>query len=213
VLARDLGLPVRYTWWAQRRGYLRNALNAGECDLVPGVASAMEMLRTTRPYYRSSYVFVTRAGSRLDLASLDDPRLRELRIGVQLVGDDGANTPPAHALARRGIVDNVRGYPLYGDYTRPNPPARLLDALAARELDVAIAWGPLAGWYAKQSVVALTLSPVHPWLDGPQLPMVFDVSMGVRKEDAALRRALDDALQRNRPAVEAILVEYGVPRL
>ena len=109
LIAKDLGADVRYTWWAQRRGFLRNTLLANECDVVAGVASSMGMLGTTYPYYRSSYVFVSRADRRLDVHSLDDPRLKQWTIGVQLVGDDGANTPPAHALARRGAPLHVVG--------------------------------------------------------------------------------------------------------
>src|SRR6185437_16735276 len=116
LIGHELGEPVTYDWWAQRRGFARNTLNADECDLVVGTVAGMEMLATTRPYYRSTYVFVTRRDRHLDIRSLDDPRLRHLRIGVQLIGDDFSNTPPAHALARRGIVQNVRGYPVQGNY-------------------------------------------------------------------------------------------------
>ena len=210
LVAKDLGAELRYTWWPQRRGFVRNTLNAGECDLVPGIASQMEMLATTRPYYRSTYVFVTRADEPL-VASLDDPRLRTARVGVQLVGDDGANTPPGHALARRGIVENVRGYPLYGDYAQPNPPARIVEAVARGEVDVAVVWGPLAGYFAPRASGPLQLAPVRPWLDGPQWPMVFDVSMGVRRADRDLKREVEAALARRAADIRAILAEYGVP--
>ena len=110
LIASDLSSTVDYTWWAQRRGYVRHTLKADICDIWPGVASGAEMMTSTRPYYRSSYVFVTRAGRGLHIASFDDPQLRKLIIGVQMVGSDAMNTPPAHALARRGIVQNVRGY-------------------------------------------------------------------------------------------------------
>ncbi|HEY8611384.1 MAG TPA: substrate-binding domain-containing protein [Roseomonas sp.] len=212
VLAHDLGATVSYTWWAQRRGFLRNTLRAGLCDVVPGTPSNMEMLRTTEPYYRSTYVFVTRADESVP-QSFNDPALRHLTIGVQIVGDDGFNAPPAHALARRGIVENIRGYNLYGDYSQPNPPARIVEAVAKREVDVAAVWGPLAGYFAKRQSVPLVLTPVRPQIDGPRLPMVFDISMGVRREDEALQRELDAAMARNRDEIDAILTEYGVPRL
>ncbi|HYZ48732.1 MAG TPA: hypothetical protein VE567_07555, partial [Sphingomonas sp.] len=109
-IAADWNMTVRYTWWAQRRGNVRNTLKAGACDLIPGIGSGVDMVAVTRPYYRARYMFVTRADRGLHLSSFDDPRLKTLRIGVQMIGDDGANTPPAHALARRGIVENVRGY-------------------------------------------------------------------------------------------------------
>jgi mxaJ protein len=211
VLAEELNARVSYTWWAQRRGFIRNTLKAGICDVVPGTPSNLEMLRTTTPYYRSTYVFVTRAGEPLP-ASLDDDLLRQVKIGVQLIGDDGSNTPPAHALAKRGIAYNVRGYSVYGDYASPNPPAAIIEAVAEGEIDVAIAWGPLAGFFAQRQSVPLRISPVTPQFDGPKLPMVFDISMGVRREDDALRTEIDDALERRRPEIEAILAEFGVPR-
>ncbi len=211
LIAADLGAKVSYTWWAQRRGYVRNTLKEQQCDLWPGIASGVEMVRTTRPYYRSTYVFVTRADRNLDIASLDDPRLRQLKIGVQLIGDDASNTPPAHALARRGIVDNVRGYTLYGDYSQPDPPAMIVKAVADGEVDVAAVWGPLAGFFAARSPVPLKLTPVQPWLDGPQWPMVFDISVGVRKEDAALRREVEAVLDRRKPEIDALLAQYHVP--
>jgi mxaJ protein len=213
LLATELGARVEYTWWAQRRGFLRNTLNAGKCDLVPGIASGLEGVRTTRPLYRSTYVFVTRASLAPPLASLDDPRLHGMTIGVQLVGDDGANPPPAHALARRGLVDNVRGFTVYGDYRDRAPQADIVEAVADGRIDTALVWGPVAAYFAKHASVPLALEPVVPWLDGPQWPMVFDVSMGVRKDDTALRVELDRALEKRRADVDAILAEYGVPRV
>jgi mxaJ protein len=210
LVAKEMDATVSYTWWAQRRGFVRNTLNAGECDLVPGVASNLEMLSTTRPYYRSTYVFVTRA-DQPQIASFDDPRLKMLTVGVQMVGDDFSNTPPAHALTRRGIVENVRGYMLYGDYAEAAPQERILKALTEGEIDVAIVWGPLAGYFATREQTPLRVTPVSPWLDGPTLPMVFDISMGVRKGDVALQRKVDAALRNRRAEIDAILGEYGVP--
>jgi mxaJ protein len=212
IVAHDLGAELTYVWQAQRRGFLRETLNAGRCDLVPGIMAGIEMLRTTAPYYRSTYVFVTRAGER-SIASLDDSALRQLRIGVQLIGDDGANTPPAHALSKRGIIENVRGYMVYGDYAQPNPPARIIEAVANGEIDVAIAWGPLAGYFGPRQKAALTLTPVMPQADGPRLPMVFDIALGVRRDDRAFSDELSAALNRRRAEVDALLASYGVPRL
>jgi len=214
LLAREMDAEVRYTWWAQRRGAVRNTLNARECDLIPGVASSSGMTGTTDPYYRSGYVFVSRADAPLgDLSSYDDPRLPALTVGVQLVGDDGANTPPAHALARRGMAANVRGYMIYGDYRDRTPQSAIIDAVAAGELDIAVAWGPTAGYFAAQSKVPLRLVPVTPWLDGPQWPMVFDISMGVRRDDPELRRELDALLRAHAAEIRAILADYHVPLL
>jgi mxaJ protein len=213
LVADDLHAKLVYVWWAQRRGNIRETLKQGLCDVIPGVASNLEMLATTRPYYRSAYVFVTRTDRRLVLSGFDDPQLRSLSIGVQMVGDDFSNTPPAHALARRGIVQNIRGYMLYGDYALDSPPRAIIEDVANGKLDVAAVWGPLAGYYAQQHRDQLRLQLVQPLIDGPMLPMTFDISMGVRKEDRALRRELDSVLERNKAKVETLLRSYGVPLL
>ncbi|MDG4881948.1 MULTISPECIES: substrate-binding domain-containing protein [unclassified Mesorhizobium] len=212
IVAADLGAKLSYTWWAQRRGFVRNTLKAGLCDLVLGMPTNVEMLRTTTPYYRSSYVFVSRQDGP-DVTSFNDPRLRDVRIGVQLIGDDGANSPPVQALGRRGIVGHLIGYPVYGDYSAPNPPARIVEALANGEIDVAVVWGPLAGYFAQKQKVPLRITPVSPRIDGPQLPLMYDISMGVRREDDALRSAVNSALARHKTEIDAILTQYGVPLL
>ncbi|WP_027161882.1 substrate-binding domain-containing protein [Mesorhizobium sp. WSM1293] len=212
IVATDLGAKLTYTWWAQRRGFIRNTLKAGLCDLVPGTPANLEMLRTTTPYYRSSYVFVTRQDGP-DVTSFNDPRLQELRIGVQLIGDDGANSPPVQALGRRGIVGHLIGYPVYGDYSAPNPPARIVEAVANGEIDLAVVWGPLAGYFAQRQKVPLRITPVTPRIDGPQLPLMYDISMGVRREDDALRGDVNSALARHKAEIDEVLARYGVPRL
>jgi mxaJ protein len=211
LIADELGASLSYTWWAQRRGFIRNTLNAGSCDLVTGTTNGIEMLRTTLPYYRSGYAFVTRQDGP-QVSSFDDPILHNLRIGIQLVGEDGANPPPAEALARRGIVDNVRGYLVYGDYRERNPAAAIMDAVAKGEIDVAIVWGPVAGYFASREDVPLKVALVRPQNDGPRLPMVFDINMGVRRDDPSLRDEINAALSKLRPKIDAVLASYGIPR-
>jgi len=211
LIANELGVTLSYTWWAQRRGFIRNTLNTGSCDLVTGTTNGIEMLRTTLPYYRSGYTFVTRQDGP-KVSSLDDPILHNLRIGIQLVGEDGANPPPSEALARRGIVDNVRGYLVYGDYREQNPAAAIMDAVAKGEIDVAIVWGPVAGYFAGRESVPLKIALVTPQNDGPRVPMVFDINMGVRRDDPTLRDEINAALSKLRPKIDAVLANYGVPR-
>jgi mxaJ protein len=211
MVAGEMNARVTYTWWAQRRGFVRNTLNARECDVLMGVPTQFEPTAVTRPYYRSAYVFVSRRDRALGIRSLDDSALRHLKIGVQLVGDDYANAPPAHALANRGIVENVRGFNVQGDYRRPAPPARIIDAVASGDIDVAIAWGPLAGYFASREPVPLDVVPVSPQIDPPALPLAFDVSMGVRRGDKALRDTLNAILTRRRTSIDSLLAVYGVP--
>jgi quinoprotein dehydrogenase-associated probable ABC transporter substrate-binding protein len=213
VIARELKASIGYTWWAQRRGFVRNTLREGLCDVVVGVPAGYDPVLTTRPYYRSSYVFVSRSGRGLHIDSFDDPRLRKLRIGVHLMGDDGANAPPGHALARRGIIDNVAGFTIYGDYTEPNPPARLIDAVASGNIDLAVAWGPLAGYFAPRAATPLDIVPVAAAEDPPGLRFVFAIAMGVRREEKAFRDELDALLESRREEIGGILQRYGVPVL
>ena len=213
LLAQDMGERVEYTWWAQRRGFFRNTLKAGMCDVVIGVPSGFEMALTTKPYYRSTYVFLSRKDRHLNVSSFDDPLLKKLRIGVQMIGDDFSNAPPAHALTRRNIVDNVKGYTLYGDYSQPNPPARIVDAVANSDIDLAIVWGPLAGYFAKQSRVPLEVVPVSPQIDQPFLPFVFDISMGVRRGDQDLKDQVEQVMEKRRGEIDRILEDYRVPRV
>ena len=211
LIAAELGGVVQYTWWAQRRGFIRNTLNAGDCDIVMGVPADYELVATTRPYYRSSYVFVYRRGLTPPLRTIDDPRLEELAIGVHLIGDDGANTPPVHALGRLGIVDNVKGFMIYGDYREPNPPARPIEAVARGELDVAAVWGPIGGYFARRAERPLEIQPIA---RAPETaPYLFDfaIALGVRKDERSLRDELDAALERRAADIEALLRSFGVP--
>ncbi len=212
IVAKDLGARVEYTWWAQRRGFIRNTLTAQTCDVVMGLPTSMELALTTRPYYRSTYVFVTRRDAGHDIRSLDDSLLRTLRVGVQVIGDDYTDAPPAHAMTRRGIVRNVTGYSVYGDYADEAPPSRIVRAVAEGEVDVAIAWGAMAGYFAARQGVPLKVVPVSPQIDLPFMPMVFDISLGVRREDIALRDELDAVLERRRVEIDALLDAYHVPR-
>jgi mxaJ protein len=213
LVARNMGVRLRYVWWAQRRGFVRNTLTEAKCELWPGVAAGLERVLTTKPYYRSTYVFVSRADSKLDGLTLDDPRLKTVSVGVQMIGNDAMNTPPAHALARRGVVQNVRGYSVYGNYAHPNPPARIVDAVAHREIDVGLVWGPLAGYFASRSSTALRVQPVTPVLDEGVLPMTYSISMGVSRAEPRLRARVDEILQAEAPAIGKILDAYHIPRL
>ena len=210
IVADELGADLSYVWWAQRRGFISNALNADLCDLIAGISDVPGLLLTYPAYYRSSYVFVTRADQE-PIRSFDDPRLKTLQIGIQLVGEE-SSTPPAAALAGRSITQNVHGYSLLADYRTPNPPAAIIDALARGEIDVAVVWGPLAGYFAAQHE-GLAVTPTQHPFERPELPMAFDVAMGLRLDEGALRQEIEGALTRRRSDIDAVLAQYHVPRL
>ena len=211
VLARGLGRAVAYTWWPQRRGFLRSTLNAARCDVVMGLPADMDMVLTTQPYYRSAYAFVYPEDAPYDLSRFDDPILKELKIGVHLIGDDYTNSPPAHALSRRGIIDNVVGYSVFGNYADPSPPGKIVAAVANREIDAAIVWGPIGGYFAQQQAVSLRVVPVASEVESPSLLLAYDIAIGVRKSDHGLKNTLNGLLTQYAEEIRHILVAYGVP--
>jgi mxaJ protein len=214
LVAGALGAKVEYTWLPQRRGFVRNTLDAGTCDVMMEAPVGYERALTTAPYYRSTYVFLARRArrDRPAIRSLDDPRLAHLRIGIQVIGDDYANPPPAEALGRRGLARNVVGFPVYGDYAKPAPLSPIADAVAGGSIDVAIVWGPLGGWYAKQSRVPLSVTPIAmPGDDQTDLPLTFSIGMAVRHGNVALRRRLETVIRDRAVEIAAILKRFGVP--
>jgi mxaJ protein len=211
LVARDLGQAVDYVWQPQRRGFIRTTLKAGRCDVMMGVPAGYALVDTTQPYYTSTYVFLSRHDRHLGLRSFDDARLRQLVIGIQITGEDYNNPPPARALAARHLVDHVRGFPVYGDYSDAAPQKAIVDAVADGRVDTAVVWGPLAGYFASRAAVPLDLSPVTPAVDRFALPFAFDMSMGVAMGNEALRLRLDAVIVRRQREIGAILRRYGVP--
>jgi quinoprotein dehydrogenase-associated probable ABC transporter substrate-binding protein len=211
LIAAELGARLEYQWWPQRRGFFRETVGAGRADLVLGVPAGFERVLTTRPYYVSTYVFVQKVDDP-PLRSVDDPALEHLRIGVQLAGDDGNNTPPAHALSRRGLVENIRGYTLFGDYAQDSPPSAIVAAVASGEVDVAVAWGPMAGYFAARQTPPLAVTPLDP-CNCPDLPFTFAIAVGVARARPELRDEVDAILARRADDIARILDAYRVPRV
>lgn len=209
IVAKELGADLAYAWAPQWRGFVRKTLDAGLCDVVPGVPAGLERLRTTKPYYVSTYAAVQRASAPA-IGSFDDAALAHARIGVQLVGEDGANTPPMDALARRGLTGNVKGFMVYGDGSNAARLEPIMSAVAKGEVDVAFVWGPVAGYFASREATPLRVTPM-PADGGAHL--AFPIAMGVRKDNVALAAEIDDALAARRDDINAVLSQYGVPRL
>lgn len=210
LAAQSMGAKVEYTWWSERKSYVKNTLDADRCDVVTGIPTLVDSVDATKPYYRSTYVFVSRHDRNLKVASLNDPRWPQWKIGIHVVGDDYA--PPAAALARRGITTNIVGYSLFGGYGELNPPRKLIDAVAAGDVDVAIVWGPFAGYFAKEERTALDITPVSPEMF-LAIPFAYDMSMGVRKGNGELKAELDQVLDNNAAAIQRILDDYGIPQV
>lgn len=209
LIARDLGWRLEYVWWPHQRGLVKRVLDTQRCDVLIGIPKGYDLVRWTRPYYRTGYVIAYPGDRGAAVRSLDDPLLKTLKVGVQV------NTPPHLALGRRGIVGgNVVGYQLMFDPNfRPEDyPGRVVEDLVAGRIDVALVWGPIAGYFQKKKGSAsLVLVPIEDPRDGN--PFTFDISMGVRKADTALKARLEQVLDRKRDAIRAILEDFGVPLL
>jgi quinoprotein dehydrogenase-associated probable ABC transporter substrate-binding protein len=186
-------------------GFVRSTLRAHLCDLVMGVASANELLQNTNPYYRSTYVLAYRDGDEL-FADLDGAAMRDARIGVI------AGTPPADLLVERGLLGQAQSYQLmvdtrYGDH----PGKTMIDDLAAGRIDVALLWGPVAGYWTEKQDLPITLVPLHS--DRPGQRLDFRISMGVRPGEPGWKQDLNDLIRELQPEINAILASYGVPLL
>jgi ABC-type amino acid transport substrate-binding protein len=178
-----------------------------------GVPSRFEEAAATRPYYRSTYVFITRHDRDLHISSLDDSRLHQLKIGVHVLGEQDDSLPPVHALLSRGIVRNLVGFSIFGNLNEANPPADLIKAVEDGDVDIAIVWGPLAGYFGRQSPVALDIAPLARDSANPKLPFSFDIGIGVRENNFALKKTLDDELTRRHREIDEILRQFGIPQL
>ena len=209
IVAKEWNAKIEYAWWPVRRGFFARALNGRYCDIAIQAPAEFDMAGVTKPYFRSGYVFVTRKDSGLDIKSLADPRLKRLKIGVNILNSDAENTPPAMALSRYGVVGTLTGYPTF--YTDSIRPEDIITAVARKEIDVAIAWGPLAGYFTAKSPVPLTLQPLAERDSLTDFPFRFSIGMGVRRRDRGLRDSLQTVLDQKAPEIQAILKQYRVP--
>lgn len=209
LIAEDLHASLRYVWAPERRGFLRRAFQEAGCDMVPAIPSGLPGVSATRPYFASGYVIV-RKRSLPPIQSFDDPALRRLRIGLPLLGAEGTNIPAARSLATRGLADRVVGFPVWHfDSTRPQ--SGIVDAVAAGRIDLAILWGPFAGYFASPHGRALALDPVPADPAQPGLPATYAIAVGVRPGADALRDEIDGALARRAGTIHAMIAAYNVP--
>jgi len=209
VIAADLGRKLEFFWWPHQRGLIKNTLGANACDVLISIPKAFDPVLSTKAYYRSAYVLTQLSTSPTKVTSLDDPALKRLKIGTYV------GSPPYDALAERGLAANLATYPLFFDprvADESRRPVKLLEDVVTGDVDVAIAWGPMAGYFAKTKAngANLVLTPLP---DDRVVPMTFEFSMGVRKGDQALKRDLEQALDRRQGEIAKILANYGVPLL
>jgi quinoprotein dehydrogenase-associated probable ABC transporter substrate-binding protein len=206
LLAHKLGKSVGYTFYPDATGFIRNTLNAHRCDVVLGIAQGDDIVQPTNPYYRTSYVAAYRQDGPLKgLDSLSDPRLKTAKIGIV------AGTPPATLLAENGLLGHIKSYALVVDTRFDSPTHEMMDDLERGDIDVALLWGPIAGYYATKAKIPTAVVPLTKEQGGPQ--MVFRIVMGVRHSDQNWKRTLNKAISENQDEIQTILRSYGVPLL
>ena len=206
LVANSLGEQLTYVWQRMGRGFVRDYLNNSTCDLLIGIPQNYRPVLTTAAYYRSTYVFVTRRDQAPQISSFNSEELKGSKIGVQVLDEN--YTPPGEALARRGLQSEIRGFDTTGEDA-----GSIIQAVLKRNVDVAVIWGPLAGYFVRQHPDVLRMAPVEPEVDPPGLPFTFAISMGVRKGNHGLRDQLNTFLKNHVKEIHAILDSYGVPQL
>lgn len=207
TVAADIGAEVSYVWWAVSPSMIRDQLREGHCDVLIGMPDGTENVLGTLAYYRSPYAFVYRSDADYEIRGFDDPILAELQIGTTTEGNS------THlAFARRGYLDNLHSSSSDTGTNSVNRFTNLLDDVASGKLDVALPWGPVAGYFAAQYDGALTVTPV-PEFDFPMIPMYHSIIMVTRMGDESLRDLLDIGIARRWEEIYEILAAYHVPTL
>lgn len=206
LLAAKLQKKLGYVFFPQATGFVRMTLGAHRCDVIMGFPQGDDIVQGTNPYYRTSYALVSKRGSGLeDIATLEDARLKDKHIGIV------AGTPPATNMAVNGLMANAKPYPLVIDTRIDSSAMMMIKDLAAGQIDAAVLWGPMAGFYAKSANPPLHVTPLVKETTGPRL--VYRIGMGVRAADQNWKRMLNRLIQENQPEINKVLLEFGVPLL
>jgi quinoprotein dehydrogenase-associated probable ABC transporter substrate-binding protein len=206
LFAEKLQKKLDYMYFPQATGFVRMTLAAHRCDVIMGFPQGDDLVQGTNPYYRTAYALVAKQGSGLDdVATLEDARLKDKRIGIV------AGTPPATNMAVAGLMANARPYPLMIDTRFDSSSAAMIKDLMSGEIDAGVLWGPMAGYFAKQASPPLHVTPLVQETSGPRL--AFRIGMGVRPADQNWKRQLNRLIQENQPAINKILLDFGVPLL
>jgi quinoprotein dehydrogenase-associated probable ABC transporter substrate-binding protein len=206
LFAEKLQKKLEYMYFPQAVGFVRMTLAAHRCDVIMGFPQGDDMVQGTNPYYRTAYALVAKQGSGLeDVAALNDARLKGKHIGIV------AGTPPATNMTANGLMADAKSYPLMIDTRLDSSAAAMINDLTSGTIDAAILWGPMAGFYAKNANPPLHVTPLVKETTGPRL--AFRIGMGVRSADQNWKRQLNRLIQENQPAINKILLDFGVPLL
>ena len=218
IFGKALGLPVTYYSFPQRMAFIRNTLRfklPGQdypCDIVMGVPVGFDQVSVTQPYYRSTYAMVFPTGIGLDdvkssddFLRVDKARLDTLRIGVY------DRSPASAWLSKHGLVDRGVPYKILSADPGQYPGEIIEKDLADGKIDVAIVWGPIAGYFAKR-IKSKSLKVVL-LKSEPGVQFDYQMAMGVRYGEPEWKRQVESLIQSRQTEIRAVLQEYGVPML
>jgi quinoprotein dehydrogenase-associated probable ABC transporter substrate-binding protein len=206
LFAEKLQKKLDYMYFPQAAGFVRMTLVAHRCDVIMGFPQGDDLVQGTNPYYRTAYALVAKQGSGLDqVAALEDQRLKGKHIGIV------AGTPPATNMAAYGLMTNAKSYPLMIDTRFDSSTVAMINDLMSGEIDAGVLWGPMAGYYARRANPPLHVTPLVKETSGPRL--AYRIGMGVRPADQNWKRLLNRLIQENQPAINKILLDFGVPLL
>ena len=206
LFAAKLGKKLGYTYFPQATGFVRNTLGSHRCDVIMGFPQGSDLAQVTVPYYRTTYALVSKPGSGLEaVKALDDPKLKEKRIGVV------AGTPPSTNMAINGLMAHVKPYPLTIDTRVDSSAQAMIDDIARGDIDCGILWGPMAGYFASRSNPALIVAPLLKETMGP--PLIYRIGMAVRPSDQEFKRTLNKLIAENQLEINKLLLSYDVPLL
>lgn len=204
IVADQLKEPVRYFWAPSGPGFVRNTLNSDLCDIVMGYTIGSEMVQSTNPYYRSTYVIVAPKGSPLNgVETLDDPKLKDHRLGVF------AATPPVDVLLAKGLIGNTQVYPLIVDHRYDSPLNTMIGDIQGKKIDAAIVWGPLMGEAVKQSNGALVMTPLLK--DVNRQDFSYRISFGIRHDEPDWKHKLEAVIRARSGDINKVLADFNVP--
>ena len=204
MFAAKLNKKVAYAFYPQATGFVRMTLNSHRCDVIMGYPQGDEMVQNTNPYYQTAYALVTKSGSPLSgVMALADQRLADKRLGIV------AGTPPATYLVAHGLMAKAKPYPLMVDTRVDSSAVAMINDVASGEIDAGVLWGPMAGYYASRANPPMHVELLLKDIGGPHL--VYRITMGVRPSDQNWKRQLNKLIAENQPAINKLLLDFGVP--
>ena len=210
LFAKKLGdIPVLYTWYPMTSGFVRRTLNAKTCDLIITFPAIHEFVQNSNPFFSSSYVMMTLEEKNINIKSLSDPIIKEKNYKIGIIHA----TPPTSHVAKNKLFEQVKFYLQAADPRKQKPWTDITNDLVNGELDIAILWGPYAGYEAKLAKKKIKLVPLTKEEKVGRGTMVYRFTMGIRRNEPEWAKTINNLIKDNQSEINEILREYNIPLL